>query len=142
MAEIQNESSQIKDTDIIFDCPYCGKSLAIDYRGAGLYIPCTDCGKSVAVPIPEGMELEDIDSTDSEKEIKILHLRKSLAAAEYRIRQLETEIDRIDSDEAEGAGFPSDLKALRETVAKQAQSIGKAVKEISDSLEELIKAAG
>jgi transcription elongation factor Elf1 len=89
MAETPDESTEIKETDIVFDCPHCGKSLAIDYRGAGLTIPCTDCGKDVEVPIPVGMELNDIDSSDEEQEVRILNLRRSLAAAEDRIQQLE-----------------------------------------------------
>lgn len=36
--------------DIIFNCPYCTKSLAIDERGAGARVKCVDCGKAVVVP--------------------------------------------------------------------------------------------
>jgi len=92
MTNETQQATNIKDTDIIFDCPYCGKSLAIDYRGAGLTIPCTDCGKSVVVPIPEGMQLADIDNDPEKQEGLILNLRKSLATAEFRIQQLESEI--------------------------------------------------
>jgi transcription elongation factor Elf1 len=91
------DSEDIKETDIVFDCPHCAKSLAIDYRGAGLTIPCSDCGKHVQVPIPEGMELTDIDSSDEEKEIRILNLRRSLAAAQFRMEQLEAEIEELTS---------------------------------------------
>ena len=28
------EEAEIRDTDIVFDCPHCGKNLVIDYRGA------------------------------------------------------------------------------------------------------------
>ena len=90
-----DDAEAIKDTDIVFDCPHCGKSLAIDYRGAGLSIPCSDCGKTVEVPIPEGMQITDIDSNEEEQEIRILNLRRSLTAADFRIRQLEAEIDEI-----------------------------------------------
>lgn len=96
MSEEPDNTSEIKETDIIFDCPYCSKSLAIDYRGAGLTIPCSDCGKNVQVPIPEGMELSDIDSTDEEQEIRIVNLRRSLAAAEFRIAQLEEEVASLE----------------------------------------------
>ena len=44
-------AAEIRDTDIVFDCPHCGKNLVIDYRGAGLQINCSDCGEQVLVPI-------------------------------------------------------------------------------------------
>lgn len=85
-----DNSAEIKDTDIVFDCPFCGKSLAIDYRGAGLSVPCTDCGNYVQVPIPEGMNVSDIDSSAGEDQQKMLfNLRKSLAVAESRLEKLQ-----------------------------------------------------
>lgn len=99
MAEYQvtDLASDIKETDIIFDCPHCGKSLAIDYRGAGLTIQCSDCGRDVQVPIPEGMEINDIDSSDEQQEMRIIHLRKSLTDARNRISTLETAIEELTS---------------------------------------------
>lgn len=49
------DADKIPETDIIFECPHCGKSLSIDQRGAGLVIACTQCHKVVTVPIPDGM---------------------------------------------------------------------------------------
>jgi DNA-directed RNA polymerase subunit RPC12/RpoP len=49
----QGSASEIEDSDIIFDCPQCAKSLAIDSRGAGLMIACPDCGTRIQVPYPE-----------------------------------------------------------------------------------------
>ena len=95
MNDRPDESSQIRETDIVFDCPFCGKSLAIDYRGAGLNVPCTDCGRNVQVPIPEGMEIADIDSTREEQEIRILNLRRALTAAEARIHELEADLEAM-----------------------------------------------
>lgn len=95
MADNQDSSTEIKDTDIIFDCPHCGKSLAIDYRGAGLTIPCSDCGKMVEVPIPEGMEITDIDSSEEDQEIQILNLRRLLSVAESKNRQLEEDLSEL-----------------------------------------------
>ncbi len=95
MADNQDSSTEIKDTDIIFDCPHCGKSLAIDYRGAGLTIPCSDCGKMVEVPIPEGMEITDIDSSEEDQEIQILNLRRLLSVAEAKNRQLEEDLSEL-----------------------------------------------
>lgn len=93
--EIVNEGDGVKDTDIVFDCPKCGKSLAIDYRGAGLTISCSDCHEKVQVPIPEWMELGDLDSSEEEQEIRILNLRRTLAAAEFRIEQMEERLSSL-----------------------------------------------
>ena len=95
MADNKDNSTEIKETDIIFDCPHCGKSLAIDYRGAGLTIPCSDCGQMVEVPIPEGMEITDIDSSEEDQEIQILNLRRLLSVAEEKNQQLEEELSEL-----------------------------------------------
>jgi transcription elongation factor Elf1 len=95
MADEGDSTTEVKETDIVFDCPYCGKSLAIDYHGAGLNIQCTDCGSNVVVPIPEGMELSDLDSTPEEQDIRMMNLRKLLAASEQRVEGLEREIEEL-----------------------------------------------
>jgi transcription elongation factor Elf1 len=141
MAEPMDQSSEIRETDIVFDCPHCGKSLAIDYRGAGLTIPCTDCGKDVEVPIPEGMELADIDSSDEEQEIRILNLRRSLAAAEFRIEQLEAQVSELTVKQGEKVGESSETRFrqvldLLDTVEAQHASLEKtlqALREIARS---------
>jgi transcription elongation factor Elf1 len=71
-------SNEILETDIVFDCPHCQKSLAIDYRAAGLAIPCSDCQKTVEVPIPEGMDISDLDSSDDDLRVRAIHLREAL----------------------------------------------------------------
>jgi hypothetical protein len=122
-----DDSSVIKETDIIFDCPHCGKSLAIDYRGAGLSIPCTDCGKYVEVPIPAGMELGDLDSTEEEQEVRILNLRRSLAAAELRIEQLQSEVEELstrrDLLEKARSTHMLNFKTIREKAAVMQQAL-------------------
>jgi transcription elongation factor Elf1 len=118
---------EIRPTDIVFDCPHCGKSLAIDYRGAGLTIPCTDCGRDVEVPIPEGMEVSDIDSSDEEQEIRILNLRRSLTAAEARISELENAIDALTESHER-------LKAAYNKVAPRFASILEQVAALQRSL--------
>ncbi len=45
--------TEIAESDIIFECPQCAKSMAIDRRGAGLMISCPDCGTRVRVPAPD-----------------------------------------------------------------------------------------
>ncbi len=137
MTDEITESEDIKDTDIIFDCPHCGKSLAIDYRGAGLTIPCSDCGTEVQVPIPEGMELTDIDSTEEEQEIRILHLRNSLTAAESRIATLEGELEEI--NERRKYLEASRMQNMRcfKTIREKTEVISKALSQIADAIKEI-----
>ncbi len=95
MAEIPELEDEIKESDIVFDCPYCSKSLAIDYRGAGLTITCSDCGNDIEVPIPDGMELGDVDSSQEDQELRVIHLRRSLQHAQERILGLETSVEDL-----------------------------------------------
>jgi transcription elongation factor Elf1 len=135
MTEKKDNASEVKDTDIVFECPFCGKSLAIDYRGAGLTIPCTDCGNHVEVPIPEGMEIVDVDSSGEEQEARIVNLRRALAAAEDRIARLEEELEAVRSRrealEASRTDNISRLKTVNESAAALERALDDAVRAAS-----------
>ena len=79
----------IRDTDIVFDCPHCGHGLVIDNRGAGLVIACAGCGKPVQVPIPEGMDISDLDQGPESLQLQVRTLRNALLKAENRERELQ-----------------------------------------------------
>ncbi|MEI8241717.1 MAG: hypothetical protein WCI17_00470 [bacterium] len=79
----------IRPTDILFNCPHCGHSLCIDCRGAGLLTHCIECAKEVQVPIPEGMNVEDLDLTRDQTIGQLFYTRRMLARAEQRIAELE-----------------------------------------------------
>jgi len=51
--QTNQEITEIHEGDILFDCPFCGKNMAIESAGAGLMVPCATCGKRVQVPIPD-----------------------------------------------------------------------------------------
>ena len=85
--------TEIRDTDIVFDCPHCGHNLAIDYRGAGLQIECVNCGESVLVPIPDGMKIDDLDIEPGEILKQLFATRRNLQRAETRIEALELELN-------------------------------------------------
>ncbi len=97
----ETESSQelatdeIPETDILFECPHCGKSLSIDPRGAGLVIRCTQCHEPVTVPIPDGMELEDFDATPEELSLQLLHARQTVSKLQERLSALEAEAEQL-----------------------------------------------
>ena len=137
----KNGSTEIKPTDIVFDCPFCSKSLAIDYRGAGLTIPCSDCGQEVQVPIPEEMQIADIDSTDEEQEVRILNLRRTLTEVRQQIDSLEMQLAdesarRTQLEEAQ-TGYRrrfDRMSANVRTIQKAIADMGAAAKQLSATL--------
>lgn len=136
-----DSADEIRPTDIVFGCPHCGKSLAIDYRGAGLTIPCTDCGQTVEVPIPEGMEMTDIDSSEGEQEIRIRNLRKSLTAAETRISQLENQIDGLTESHERLKRTYGQVSGRFSAILAQVAVIRRSMAEISSALDKMSSAA-
>ncbi|MBL7076951.1 MAG: hypothetical protein ISS31_05735 [Kiritimatiellae bacterium] len=134
MAEdVIRETDEIQETDIVFDCPDCGKSLCIDYRGAGLNITCTDCGEEVVVPIPDGMELDDLDSTPQDQEVRIINLRNSLSLSEARVRELEVEVADLKERSME-------LKAARDAVMQNADDVRERIAQIEKSQSDIYRA--
>jgi len=89
------DEADIRDTDIVFDCPHCGKSLVIDYRGAGLQINCSECGEPVLVPIPDGMELNDLDLDPGEILKQLFATRRNYQKAELRIQALKSRLVQL-----------------------------------------------
>ena len=89
------ENAEISDTDIVFDCPHCGKNLVIDYRGAGLQINCSGCGEQILVPIPDGMNLSDLDLNPGEILQQLFATRRNYQRAEVEIEQLRTKLRQI-----------------------------------------------
>ena len=89
------EGVEIRETDIVFDCPRCGKSLVIDYRGAGLEINCSQCGASVLVPIPDGMQLTDLDLDPGEILKQLFATRRNYQKAELQIQALKARLVQL-----------------------------------------------
>ena len=89
------EDSEIRDTDIVFDCPHCGKNLVIDYRGAGLQINCSECGEEVLVPIPDGMQLADLDLNPGEILKQLFATRRNFQKSELMVRSLKERLVRL-----------------------------------------------
>ena len=87
--------TEIRDTDIVFDCPHCGHNLAIDYRGAGLQIECVNCGESVLVPIPDGMKIDDLDIEPGEILKQLFATRRNFQKAELQIQALKARLVQL-----------------------------------------------
>lgn len=89
------DETVIRDTDIVFDCPHCGRNLVIDYRGAGLPITCANCRQSVLVPIPDGMQIDDLDVNPGELLKQLFATRRNLQKAEKRAEELDMKLANI-----------------------------------------------
>ena len=89
------DEAEIRETDIVFDCPHCGKNLVIDYRGAGLQINCSECGEPVLVPIPDGMELHDLDLDSGEILKQLFATRRNYQKAELTIQGLKARLRQL-----------------------------------------------
>jgi transcription elongation factor Elf1 len=136
---VEVDSDQLPLTDITFECPHCSKSLSIEPRGAGLVIECTACHQLVTVPIPEGMELADIDSAPGEKEVQVASLRRALAKSEARVAELEAQVATLkeyrtttERSRARTAHKFTELRGLSETVMKNQMELSGAVSKMLD----------
>lgn len=109
MAKTVQVKAKLEGTDILFECRECGKSLAIDRRGAGLNIHCPHCDSELEVPIPEGFDLEQLD--------------KEITAADPA---LEEEVNAgaisIPTIEAPSAAPAQDIAASKELETLRAQN--------------------
>jgi len=51
--------------DIAFNCPYCSQDLVVDEEGAGLEIPCPQCGATIQIPYPQQSDAALDNSTQA-----------------------------------------------------------------------------
>ena len=97
------DTSEVREGDILFDCPYCGKNLAIEAAGAGLMVPCVGCGKAVQVPIPDAATPEaavaavprPVILAGEDPRETIRQLDEALAVANQQIDRLAAEKEAL-----------------------------------------------
>ncbi|NLB68678.1 MAG: hypothetical protein GX804_03195 [Lentisphaerae bacterium] len=94
-ASVELDEEEVPPTDITFECPTCGKGLSIDPRGAGLTVTCTQCGNLVAVPIPDGMEIDDFDATPEELSMLLVRTRQNLLRAQSLLAVANAELEEL-----------------------------------------------
>jgi uncharacterized Zn finger protein (UPF0148 family) len=88
----------ILDTDIVFHCEHCGKSLAIDRRGIGMTITCPDCGQDAVVPeISEPIQADapDAEGLELTPDQRIEYLSNALQASHEDIRRLSGHLTEV-----------------------------------------------
>lgn len=140
MPQRDEESDEMKNKDIIFECEHCGKSLAIDYRGAGLKVQCPDCNMEILVPIPNGIDLSDIDLSlgelhargSKEPETALAGEETAVVDSTEDVKTLMTELEelrfRTNYLEKERSKHTESL----ETMSKQLSAIRTALNELDD----------
>lgn len=130
------DATEIREGDILFDCPYCGKNLAIEAAGAGLMVPCAGCGKPVQVPIPDAATPEApvaavprpamVEGEDPQDTIQ--QLDEALAMANQQIDQLAAEKEALQERRA----F---LEQIRITGAARLEQIATELATLQDALD-------
>lgn len=130
------DTSEIREGDILFDCPFCGKNLAIEAAGAGLMVPCAGCGKPVQVPIPDAATPEApvanvprpviLDGEDPRETIR--QLDEALATANQQIDRLAAEKEALQERRA----F---LEQIRVTGAARMERIAAELATVQDALD-------
>ena len=121
-----DDSNEIQDveimpTDIVFDCPNCNHNLVVDYRAAGLQVPCSQCGTIIQVPIPDGMHLEDLDCDPGELLQQLLQTRRMLVKAEQAAQQMGEKIVEMTQKVADYRKALLAVKARVETLQEAAE---------------------
>jgi len=116
MAEEIKLNTSIQPTDIVFDCPQCGKNLAIEERGAGMTITCPDCQNTIQVPYPESELIEEGDDGGDEQ---VRLLREQLAAAQGRAAELAGELETAQAKIERLEKTRSDLQGHLEQISTE-----------------------
>lgn len=127
----------VTPNDIVFDCPHCGKSLAIDQRGAGLVVTCPDCSQPVQVPglPPEvrrhvvGTEQAAAAPTTSAK--SVAELEEALGASHEKIARLVENLEEVRERRRM-------LEQLRTDNMARFRQIGKELETIQHALDRIV----
>lgn len=99
--ETSLDTNQFTEEDIIFECPFCSKSMAIDKRGMGLTINCPQCDGLVRVPTVS----ESTETAPDSVTMPVEGLADALDESRDEIEELKHKI--------------SELEALRDSLEEQ-----------------------
>ncbi len=110
-------TTTITENDIVFECPYCGKSMAIDKRGMGLTIECPDCQGLVRVPTVSEKTSNSPDSVHLPVEGLANALDNSRQNVQDLLRQVEELTQRREELETQAIGQDQRLEEIRREFA-------------------------
>ena len=98
-AREQKDDVEISERDVVFECPSCAKSLAIDRRGAGLTISCPQCSEPVRVPMPPDELVQHPPMDHSEEYADATGLQSGLDESQKKIQELTDSLNRLASEQ-------------------------------------------
>ena len=130
------DTTEVREGDILFDCPYCAKNMAIEAAGAGLMVPCAGCGRPVQVPIPDASTPEapvatvprPITTGDEDPQATIQQLDAALSMANQQIDRLMAEKEALQERRA----F---LEQIRITNASRLEQVAQELTALQDALD-------
>ena len=134
---VQKESALGDENDIVLDCPYCGKSLAIDRRGSGLMIRCPECAQYVEVPgVPLAERQENGGQTQAQA-VNPAALLEALEASQKKIERLVVSLEELRERRRYLEKARSDNIARFELISKDLVTIQNAVDRIVAILQDV-----
>jgi phage FluMu protein Com len=125
-------NTSIQPNDIVFDCPHCGKSMAIDGAGAGMAITCPDCQNVIQVPYPDTMAAETAADAS-----QMQNLHEQLTAAQNRIAQLAADLDTANLKVERLENTQSELKTHLEQMSTEWGVIQNALDRVMALMQEI-----
>lgn len=134
-----NDTTEIREGDIVFECPDCGKSMAIEAAGAGLMVPCVTCNRQVQVPIPDantpevripGRASAPVIHPNGDPHETIRQLDAALAYANEQTDRLVAEKEALQERRA----F---LEQLRMAHTERLQQLANEVQQMQDTLDRI-----
>ena len=94
IAESVTGEAGIRETDVVFACPYCEKSMVIDQQASGLMVTCPDCKEEVIVPRVSQIQ-PDHGGIQLTPDQRIESLTHALQASHEDIRRLSTHLQEV-----------------------------------------------
>jgi predicted RNA-binding Zn-ribbon protein involved in translation (DUF1610 family) len=103
-AKPRDEDAMVTTTDILFECPSCGKSLVVDEAGEGMIIDCPQCRTNVIVPpqstkaaAPTALKVESKPIAEGKSAAANVSPEKRLAALAGQLKEIQAQRTEVTS---------------------------------------------
>ena len=132
------DASEIREGDILFDCPYCGKSMAIESAGSGLMVPCANCGRQVQVPIPDAGTPESPVASDPRPELNGEDSQATIRQLDAALAMANEQLDRLVAEKEALQERRAFLEQMRIANSERLGQIAAELSAVQDGLDRAI----